>query len=132
MSKLFSVGGYVAAAVLIVLGVAVIVVGVVGRSAVQDQLAPRGHRRLRDMTPAATENAIQEAGLKNVSAPSCTVAGEEVDTGKEAKCFADYMRIHTLEATGGKTYAQMPRSPPRTARAPTKPPRRRRTQTARR
>jgi hypothetical protein len=61
------------------------------------------------MTPDATEAAIQEAGLKNVSAPSCTVAGEEVDTGKEAKCFADYMRIHTLEATGGKTYAQMPR-----------------------
>ena len=26
----------------------------------------------------------------------------------EAKCFADYMRIHTLEATGGKTYSQMP------------------------
>ena len=37
------------------------------------------------------------------------MAGEEVDTGKEAKCFADYMRIHTLEGTGGKTYAQMPR-----------------------
>ena len=26
----------------------------------------------------------------------------------EAKCFADYMRIHALEATGGKTYSQMP------------------------
>jgi hypothetical protein len=33
----------------------------------------------------------------------------KVDTGKEAKCFADYMRIHTLEGTGGKTSAQMPR-----------------------
>jgi len=39
VSKLFSVGGYVAAAVLIVFGVGVIVAGVVGRSAVQDQLA---------------------------------------------------------------------------------------------
>ena len=109
MSKLFSVGGYLAAAVLIVLGVGVIVVGVVGRSAVQDQLAREAIVGSDDMTPDATEAAIQEAGLENVSAPSCTVAGEEVDTGKEAKCFADYMRIHTLEATGGKTYAQMPR-----------------------
>ena len=61
------------------------------------------------MTPQATQAAIKEAGLKDVSAPSCTVAGETVDTGKEAKCFAQYMRIHTLEATGGQTYAQMPR-----------------------
>ena len=108
MSKFFSVGGYVAGAVLIVLGVAVIVVGVVGRSAVQDQLAQEAIVGSDDMTPETTEAALQEAGLQNVSAPSCSVAGEEVDTGKEAKCFADYMRIHTLEATGGKTYAQMP------------------------
>ena len=47
--------------------------------------------------------------MPTAAAPSCTVAGEEVDTGTEAKCFADYMRIHTLEGTGGKTYAQMPR-----------------------
>jgi hypothetical protein len=106
--KLFSVGGYLAAVVLIVLGVAVTVVGVVGRSYVQDQLSNEAIVGSDDMTPKATEAAIQEAGLKNVSAPSCSVAGEEVDTGKEAKCFADYMRIHTLESTGGKTYAQMP------------------------
>ena len=37
------------------------------------------------------------------------MAGEAVDTGKEAKCFGDYMRIHTLEAAGGLTYARMPR-----------------------
>jgi len=48
---------------------------------------------------------MKEAGLQNVSEQS---AGEKVDTGGEAKCFADYMRIHTLEATSGKTYAQMP------------------------
>jgi hypothetical protein len=106
--KLFSVGGYLAAVVLIVLGVAGTVVGVVGRSYVQDQLSNEAIVGSDDMTPKATEAAIQEAGLKNVSAPSCSVAGEEVDTGKEAKCFADYMRIHTLESTGGKTYAQMP------------------------
>ena len=105
MPKLFSVGGFVAAAVLIVLGVALIV----GRTYVQDQLAQEKIVGSDDMTPDATEAALQEAGLQDVSVPSCTVAGEEVDTGKEAKCFADYMRIHTLEGTGGQTYAQMPR-----------------------
>jgi len=41
--------------------------------------------------------------------PTCSVAGEEIDTGSEAKCFADYMRIHALESTGGLSYAQMGR-----------------------
>ena len=109
MPKLFSIGGFVAAAVLIVLGLALVVVGAVGRTYVQDQLALEKIVGSDDMTPDTTEAALQEAGLENVSVPSCTVAGEEVDTGKEAKCFADYMRIHTLEGTGGLTYAQMPR-----------------------
>jgi uncharacterized membrane protein len=107
--KLFSIGGFVAAAVLIVFGVAVIVIGGVGRSYVQDQLANEQIVGSPDMNPKDTAAGIKEAGLKNVSAPSCTVSGEAVDTGKEAKCFADYMRIHTLEGTGGLTYAQMPR-----------------------
>jgi hypothetical protein len=47
--------------------------------------------------------------LRNVSLPTCSVAGQSVDTGSEARCFAEYMRIHALEATGGQTYAQMPR-----------------------
>jgi uncharacterized membrane protein len=110
--KLLSIGGFVAAAVLIVLGVALIVVGAVGRTYVQDQLAQEKIVGSDDMTPDATEAALQEAGLQDVSVPSCTVAGEEVDTGKEAKCFADYMRIHTLEGTGGKTYAQLPQDSP--------------------
>jgi hypothetical protein len=32
-----------------------------------------------------------------------------VNTGSEAQAFAKVMRKHTLEATSGKTYAQMPR-----------------------
>ena len=39
MPKLLSIGGFIAAAVLIVLGLALIVVGAVGRTYVQDQLA---------------------------------------------------------------------------------------------
>ena len=112
MPKLLSIGGYLASAVLIVLGIAVIVVGVVGRSYVQDQVANEKIVGSDDMTPEGIQPGIEEAGLQDVSAPSCSVAGEEVDTGKEAKCFADYMRIHTLESTGGKTYAEMPQDSP--------------------
>ncbi len=46
--------------------------------------------------------------MKNPPIPSCSVAGQAVDTGGEAKCFAQYMRVHVLEATGGVVYSQMP------------------------
>ena len=62
-----------------------------------------------DMTPAAIAGEAKAAGLTGVDIPDCSVAGEEIDTGNEAKCFAEYMRIHALEASGGKTYAEMPR-----------------------
>jgi hypothetical protein len=35
--------------------------------------------------------------------------GASSNTGSEAKAFAKVMREHTLEATGGQTYAQMAR-----------------------
>jgi hypothetical protein len=37
------------------------------------------------------------------------IPNQLVNTGSEAQAFAKVMRKHTLEATGGKTYAQMPR-----------------------
>jgi hypothetical protein len=61
------------------------------------------------MTPSAIKAEAQKAGLKNVALPSCNVADQAVDTGSEARCFASYMRIHALEATGGLTYSQMGR-----------------------
>jgi hypothetical protein len=61
------------------------------------------------MKPAEIEKAVQEAGLSNVSIPSCDVAEKEIKTGTDARCFAQYMRIHALEASDGNTYAQMGR-----------------------
>ena len=43
-----------------------------------------------------------------VGTPDSTIANQLVNTGGEAQAFAKVMRKHTLEATGGKTYAQMP------------------------
>jgi hypothetical protein len=41
--------------------------------------------------------------------PESSIPGQKVDTGGEAKEFAATIRRHTLEATGGETYAQMGR-----------------------
>jgi hypothetical protein len=61
-------------------------------------------------SPAEIQKAAKEAGLPaSVDLPTCDVVDEEIDTGGEARCFASYMRIHALEATGGKTYAEMGR-----------------------
>src|SRR3954462_1259168 len=44
-----------------------------------------------------------------VGTPDSSIPGQKVDTGSEAKAFAEVMRTHTLEATKGQTYAEMGR-----------------------
>ncbi|HYF24366.1 MAG TPA: hypothetical protein VD931_01365, partial [Baekduia sp.] len=44
-----------------------------------------------------------------VGTEDSSIAGQKVDTGAEAKEFAKVMREHTMEITGGQTYAEMPR-----------------------
>ena len=61
------------------------------------------------MTPAAIKEEAAQSGLEDVSLPSCSVAGKVINNGDRARCFASYMRIHALEATGGLVYADMPR-----------------------
>jgi hypothetical protein len=109
MRTIFRYGGVAASIVLIALGIGAIVVGSNGRSTVNDSLKQEAVVGTPDMTPAGIAREAQAAGLKNVSFPTCSVAGQSVDNGGRARCFAQYMRIHALEATGGLTYAQMPR-----------------------
>lgn len=87
MKKLFVWGGLVASLVLIAFGTGAIVTGIDGRSDVRDTIAQ--------------ENIV--------GTPDSTIPGQKVDTGTEAQAFADVMRKHTLEATGGQTYAEMGR-----------------------
>ena len=61
------------------------------------------------MTPAGIAAMGKAAGLTNVPLPTCSVAGKPLDNGTDARCFAEYMRVDALVATGGKTYAQVPR-----------------------
>jgi hypothetical protein len=87
MTSLVRKGGIAASIVLIIIGVAAIAVGVAGRDTVRSDLARE----------------------QIVGTPDSTIPGQKVDTGSEAKAFAAVMRKHTLEATGGQTYAQMGR-----------------------
>jgi len=111
MRRALEIGGVVAAAILIGFGIASIVIGANGRSTVHSSLAEQKIVGTPDMTPTAIRAEAQKAGL-NVSTltiPSCSVANNPITNGSDARCFAQYMTIHALEATGGKYYAQMPR-----------------------
>jgi hypothetical protein len=109
MKRLLEIGGFVSAAILVVFGVAVIALGANGRSTVNSSLRDEAIVGTPDMTPALIKTEAAKAGLTGVTFPSCSVAGVSVTSGDQARCFAQYMRIHTLMATGGQTYAQMPR-----------------------
>jgi len=88
MRKWQEYGGILAAVVLIVFGVGAITAGFVGKHQVRSELA--------------RENIVGTPDMKGV-------ANHKIDTGAEARDFAKGMRVHTLEATKGKTYAEMPR-----------------------
>src|SRR5690242_12883381 len=110
MRKLFEFGGLLAAGILILFGAAAIYMGIDGRSTVQSNIKQEQIVGTPDMTPAAIAKEARAAKLPaSIDLPTCSVAGKAVVDGGTARCFAQYMRIHTLEATGGQVYSQMPR-----------------------
>ena len=110
MRKLLEIGGVIAAVVLIALGIVTVVLGFDGRSTVNSSLKQEYIVGAPDMTPEAIKTEAADAKLpESIALPTCDVAGEAIDSGTEARCFGQYMRIHALEATGGYTYSQMGR-----------------------
>jgi hypothetical protein len=111
MRRLFEIGGAIACVVLIGFGITAVVLGAQGRSTVKDNLSEQKITGTPDMTPAAIRIEAAKAGLNTatLAIPSCSVAGKAVQGGSTARCFAQYMNIHALEATGGAHYAEMPR-----------------------
>jgi hypothetical protein len=87
MSKVLQYGGIAASVILIAFGIGSIVTGINGRDRVRDDL-------------------VRE---QIVGTPDSTIPNQLVNSGSKAEAFAKVMRKHTLEATGGKTYAELPR-----------------------
>lgn len=111
MRKVFEIGGLVAAVVLVAFGVAAIALGGKGTGEVNTALKQQKLVGTPNMTPAVETSLAKKAGL-NIAAiemPSCKVAGKTITNGSNARCFADYMRVDALMATGGQVYSQMPR-----------------------
>jgi hypothetical protein len=131
MRKVMEIGGIVAAFVLIAFGIAAIVLAIQGNNTVNSELKDQQITGTPDMasdSPAikadvAAISANQKALVakfkaagetftpSNVSIPGCSVAGQRVDDGDKARCFAQYMFIHAMGATNGLVYAQMGRYP---------------------
>jgi hypothetical protein len=90
----FEIAGYLAGVVLVLFGIGAIAMALSGRGEVRDRLA---EQRIT-ATPDAAE--ITDGDLE---------PGQAIDTGSEAKSFAEIMEFHALEATGGERYAEMGR-----------------------
>jgi len=85
--KLYTYAGIAASVVLIAFGIGSLYTGIDGRSQVRDDLARE----------------------QIVGTPDSTIPNQLVDSGSEAEAFAAVIRKHTLESTGGQTYAEMDR-----------------------
>ena len=80
-------GGIIASVILIAMGIGAVYMGIDGRDRVRSDLARE----------------------QIIGTPDSKIPGQLVDSGSEAEEFAATIRKHTLEATGGQTYAQMGR-----------------------
>jgi hypothetical protein len=107
--RILEIGGIAAGVLMIAFGIGALALSINARSTVGDELSRELIVGSDDMNPTDITAAVEEAGLEDVPIPSCDVAGQEIKTGADARCFAQYMRIHALEASGGNTYAQMGR-----------------------
>jgi putative Mn2+ efflux pump MntP len=82
-------GGIVASVILIALGIGAIITGLSGRSEVR--------------------NTLKQEQIVGTPDMDKQIANKPVDTGAKAKLFAEGMRVHALEASGGQVYSQMGR-----------------------
>ena len=96
MRKPFEIGGIIAGVVLIAFGVAAIYMGVDGRATVCDSI-----KQEQIVFGAADDPAVAKFASR--------WADEQVTTGTQARAFAQVIREHALEGSGGLPYAQMGR-----------------------
>ena len=107
--RVLEIAGIIAGVLMIAFGIGALVMSMNARNTVSDGLKLELIVGSADMSPTGIKKSIEEYGLQNVAVPSCDVAEQPIESGSDARCFAEYMRIHALEASGGLTYAQMGR-----------------------
>ena len=107
--RILEIGGIIAGTLMIAFGIGALVMSINARNTVSDEVKAEQIVGSSDMSPAAITVAMKEAGLENVAAPTCDIAEQPVENGSDARCFAQYMRIHALESSNGLTYSQMGR-----------------------
>jgi len=94
--KLSEWGGILAGLVLVAFGIGAIYMGVDGRQTVRENL------KAEMITFGSTEDPA-------VAKYAAQYAEEQVETGAQARAFAQVIREHALEGAGGLTYSQMGR-----------------------
>jgi hypothetical protein len=105
-------GGIASGVILIAFGIGAIGLSINGYRTVNDSLKAEniGENATNGMNPTKIAEDAKAAGLPDtIALPTCDVDGQQIDTAPEARCFAEYMRIHALEATGGLTYSELGR-----------------------
>lgn len=107
--RVLEIGGVVAGVLMIAFGIGALVMSINARNTVSTEIKAEQIVGSPDMNPTAIAEEAKAAGLKDVTLPTCDVAEQPLETGSDARCFAKYLRIHALEATGGLTYAEMGR-----------------------
>ena len=129
LRRIFEFGGIAAGLIMIAFGAAAIYLGIDGRSTVSENLGNEFIVGTDDMNSADIQKEIDgiirpaqqgiakeraKAGVAPIEftplvAPGCSVAGKTIDNGTNARCFAQYLRLHALRSTSGLTYSQMGR-----------------------
>ena len=94
----WEIGGLLAGGVLILFGIVAIFMGVNGFTTTRDSLKGESIFFNTQEDDDAATNKYASAWY-----------GEQVTTGEQARAFANIMREHQLERTGGLTYAEMGR-----------------------
>jgi hypothetical protein len=107
--RILEIGGIIAGTLMIAFGVGALVMSINARNTVGTEVTAEQIVGSADMNQTDIKVAMSEAGLKNVAVPTCNIADQPVQNGSDARCFAQYMRIHALESSGGLTYSQMGR-----------------------
>ena len=110
--KWLEYGGIASGVILIAFGIGAVAMSINGHNTVVESLKAEKitSEATTGMNPTTIAEEAKASGVpSSISLPTCSVEGKDINSSSRARCFAQYMRIHALEATGGLTYSQMGR-----------------------